>query len=78
MRAYDITDYINFGKDNVVVVRADATQYEGWFYEGAGIYRHVWLNKYNNLHIETGWCFCLVRTERQILQLYHVETYGEE
>ena len=48
---YDITDYINFNKDNVLVVRADATQYEGWFYEGAGIYRHVWLNKFSNLHI---------------------------
>jgi beta-galactosidase len=49
--AYDITDYINFDRDNVIAVRVDATQYEGWFYEGAGIYRHVWLNKYNNLHI---------------------------
>jgi beta-galactosidase len=49
--AYDITDYINFSGDNVLVVRVDATQYEGWFYEGAGIYRHVWLNKYNNVHI---------------------------
>lgn len=49
--SYDITDFINFDKDNVVVVRADATQYEGWFYEGAGIYRHVWLNSYPNIHI---------------------------
>ena len=48
---YDITDYVNFGKENVIVVRVDATQYEGWFYEGAGIYRHVWLQQYNNLHI---------------------------
>ena len=48
---YDITDYVNFGKTNVMVVRVDATQYEGWFYEGAGIYRHVWLQEYNNLHI---------------------------
>jgi beta-galactosidase len=48
---YDITDYLNFGKENVVVVRVDATQYEGWFYEGAGIYRHAWLLKYNNLHL---------------------------
>ena len=48
---YDITDYINFNKENVLVVRADASQYEGWFYEGAGIYRHVWLNQSNNLHI---------------------------
>ncbi len=55
--SYDITDYINFGRDNVVVVRADASQYEGWFYEGAGIYRHVWLNKFSNLHIETDGVF---------------------
>lgn len=48
---YDITDFIHFDRDNVLVVRVDATQYEGWFYEGAGIYRHVWLNQYNNLHI---------------------------
>jgi beta-galactosidase len=54
---YDITDYINFKKENVVVVRVDATQYEGWFYEGAGIYRHVWLNKLNNLHFATGGVF---------------------
>lgn len=49
--AYDITDYLNYDRDNVLVVRVDATQYEGWFYEGAGIYRHVWLNEYNNIHI---------------------------
>jgi beta-galactosidase len=55
--AYDITDYINYNKPNVITVRADATQYEGWFYEGAGIYRHVWLNKYNNLHIATDGVF---------------------
>lgn len=48
---YDITDYLNYDKENVLVVRVDATQYEGWFYEGAGIYRHVWLNQTNNLHI---------------------------
>jgi len=48
--SYDITDYLRFDRENVIVVRADASQYEGWFYEGAGIYRHVWLNKYNNLH----------------------------
>ncbi|MDB5119922.1 MAG: glycoside hydrolase family 2 [Sphingobacteriales bacterium] len=50
-QTYDITDFLNFNSDNVIVVRADASQSEGWFYEGAGIYRHVWLNKYNGLHI---------------------------
>lgn len=49
--SYDLTDNLIFGKDNVIVVRVDATQYEGWFYEGAGIYRHVWLNQYDNIHL---------------------------
>ena len=48
---YDITDYANFGGENVVCVRADATLEEGWFYEGGGIYRHVWLTKTSPLHI---------------------------
>ena len=61
--AYDITDYIRFDRDNVLVVRVDATQYEGWFYEGAGIYRHTWLEQYDDLHIaENGLC---VRTDIQ-------------
>jgi len=47
----DITDYANYGGTNTVVVRVDASQVEGWFYEGAGIYRHVWLTKMNALHI---------------------------
>ena len=49
--SFDVTDYINYDHENVLVVRVDASQYEGWFYEGAGIYRHVWLNQYNNTHI---------------------------
>jgi beta-galactosidase len=49
--SYDISNYIHFDKENVLVVRVDASQYEGWYYEGAGIYRHVWLNCMNNLHI---------------------------
>lgn len=48
---YDITDYVNYNRNNVITVRVDATQYEGWFYEGPGIYRHVWLNRVNNVHV---------------------------
>jgi hypothetical protein len=39
---YDVTDYLNYGGDNVIAVRVDATMEEGWFYEGAGIYRRTW------------------------------------
>jgi beta-galactosidase len=48
---YDLTDYLNYGGDNVIAVRVDATMEEGWFYEGAGIYRHVWLTKAAPLHV---------------------------
>jgi len=48
---YDITDYLNYGGDNVVAVRVDVILEEGWFYEGAGIYRHVWLTKTAPLHV---------------------------
>lgn len=48
---YDISDYLNFGGTNVIAVRVDASLEEGWFYEGAGIYRHVWLTKTSPLHV---------------------------
>jgi beta-galactosidase len=49
--SYDISDFVNPGGENVIVVRADATLGEGWWYEGAGIYRHVWLNATDDLHV---------------------------
>ena len=42
---YDITPYVNYGGDNLICVRADASLEEGWFYEGGGLYRDVWLDK---------------------------------
>ncbi|MBR4809053.1 MAG: DUF4982 domain-containing protein [Bacteroidales bacterium] len=50
-QVYDISEYLNYGGSNVVAVRVDASLEEGWFYEGAGIYRHVWLEKTAPLHV---------------------------
>lgn len=47
---YDISDVANYGGRNVLAVRVDATEFEGWWYEGGGIYRHVWLSKAPALH----------------------------
>lgn len=51
---FDITDYLNYGGSNVLAVRVDATMPEGWWYEGGGIYRHVWLVKTSSVHIPYG------------------------
>ena len=40
----DMTPFARFGEEeNVIAVRVDAQAMEGWWYEGAGLYRHVWL-----------------------------------
>ena len=49
--AHNLTEFLNYGGDNVIAVRADASLEEGWFYEGAGIYRHVRLLKTAPLHV---------------------------
>lgn len=48
---FDVTQYANPGGTNVLVVRVDASRFEGWFYEGAGIYRHVWLTATDPVHV---------------------------
>ncbi|HSH95714.1 MAG TPA: beta galactosidase jelly roll domain-containing protein, partial [Roseimicrobium sp.] len=50
--ARNISELLNYGGENVIAVRVDASLEEGWFYEGAGIYRHVWLVKTAPLHVE--------------------------
>jgi beta-galactosidase len=50
----DITPFAKFGKAlNTIAIRVDAQVQEGWWYEGAGIYRHTWLVKRNPVHIAT-------------------------
>lgn len=47
-----LTDILNFGATpNVIAVRVDKTSWEGWWYEGCGINRHVWLSLKPWLHI---------------------------
>jgi len=71
--SYDVSNYLNYGKENTLVVRVDATQYEGWFYEGAGIYRHVWLNQYNPVHLDENPLFVYTDVQKNMATVY-VET----
>lgn len=51
--SYDLSDVLRYGEEgrNVILVKVDATECEGWWYEGCGIYRHVWLEKTDRLHV---------------------------
>lgn len=39
------------GQDNLIAVRLDSRETEGWWYDGGGIYRHVWLTIVDHVHI---------------------------
>ena len=47
----DITDHLFPDEKNTVAVRVDARCQEGWWYEGAGIYRDVYLDIAECVHI---------------------------
>jgi len=50
----DVTSMARYGNDvNTIAVRVDADAMEGWWYEGAGIYRHAWLVKRSPVHVVT-------------------------
>ncbi|MGB3005052.1 MAG: beta-galactosidase GalA [Chitinophagaceae bacterium] len=50
----DITAMVKYGNDiNNIAIKVDADPQEGWWYEGAGIYRHSWLVKTSPVHIIT-------------------------
>lgn len=61
--SYDISKSANYGGRNILAVHLDPSAHEGWWYEGGGIYRHVWLNVANALHITPQSLFVKPRVE---------------
>lgn len=51
--AYDVTPYIEYGKENTIAVKVDHSQSaDSRWYTGSGIYRDVWLVKANAVHLD--------------------------
>ena len=48
----DITDMVKFGERNILSIYVSTEEHEGWWYEGGGIYRHVWLCKSDLVSID--------------------------
>jgi len=50
--SYDLTPYLKFDKENVVAVRVDnSQQVNSRWYSGSGIYRHVWMQVADPVHV---------------------------
>lgn len=47
----DLTPHIKFGEENVLAVRVDPKELSARWYPGAGIYRNVWLEIKNPVHV---------------------------
>eukprot|EP00475_Leptophrys_vorax_P002312 TRINITY_DN11298_c0_g5_i1.p1 TRINITY_DN11298_c0_g5~~TRINITY_DN11298_c0_g5_i1.p1 ORF type:complete len:825 (-),score=214.28 TRINITY_DN11298_c0_g5_i1:967-3348(-) len=48
---FNASGILNVSGENVLVVFVDATHPDSWWYDGGGIYRSVWLNIVNQVHI---------------------------
>lgn len=76
-QCYNLSEYLNYGGDNVLTVRCDAMTEEGWYYEGAGIYRNVHLVKTDaQSHIDD--VFAVWRDNRLQVQVESTSDYRNQ
>lgn len=54
----DISDNVYYDKDNVIAVYINTDEWEGWWYQGAGIYRNVYLTITEPIAIDLWGVYC--------------------
>ncbi|MCU0857549.1 MAG: DUF4982 domain-containing protein [Pontiellaceae bacterium] len=59
----DLSDLIRYGGTNTIAVFVNPGAHEGWWYEGGGIYRHVWLNVADRIHFAPNGIFIKTRVD---------------
>jgi beta-galactosidase len=72
---YDLTPYLHCdGKENILAMRVDGRRGEGWWYEGCGIYRHVWLINTDNVHVANWGTFVTTPEVSEAQATIHIRT----
>ncbi len=61
----DITDIAKPGEENVLAVYVNTQHHEGWWYEGGGIYRHVWLCKTDKISVDLWGVYVKPKKQRE-------------
>ena len=77
---HDLTPFLQFGKENIIAVKVDnSIQKNCRWYSGSGIYRHVWLQVTDPVHLDS-WDIAItspVATEEQALVNIKSKIYNE-
>lgn len=76
--SYEISDMLRYGSENTIAVRVDASETEGWWYEGAGIYRHVYLECRNRVLVEKDSVFVRSEVDGSVMVTGQVYNATEE
>ncbi|MGI5974845.1 MAG: sugar-binding domain-containing protein [Paludibacter sp.] len=73
--AYDITNLVKFGEDNLIAVRVDHSRSaDSRWYTGSGIYRDVWLVIANPVHIAQWGVYAYPEVKSAKSAVLHIET----
>ena len=70
----DITDMVKYGTENSLAVYVNVEEHEGWWYEGAGIYRPVWFRKTDLLSIDLWGVYARPERQKDGTWIVHTET----
>ena len=74
---FDITEYLHEG-ENEVTVRVDHREPNSRWYSGAGIYRRVWLNRFEDTHILPDGVYISADTEGKVTVTAETERPSSE
>ncbi len=70
----ELTSHIKFGEENVLAVRVDPKELSARWYPGAGIYRNVWLEIKNPVHIAHWGTYIVTPQVNEEKALVNIET----
>ena len=71
----DITDFVFFDKDNKLAVYVQSGPFhQSWWYEGAGIYRHVWMRVTDTVAVDLWGVFAAPQKKTETLWNTEIST----
>jgi beta-galactosidase len=60
---FDVSESAKPGTNNLLVVRVDPTEFEGWWYDGGGIYRHTRLVSVAPVHVSPSGVYVIANVD---------------